>query len=55
MVGATSLTQAASDLQEFASAYSDAEVTEQIAILGVHALALSEALDRLRRPSPATA
>jgi len=55
MVGATMLTGAAADLQEFAAAYSDTELAEQVAILGRHAAALRETLADLRRPSPAPA
>jgi len=54
MVGATSLAGAAADLQDFASAYTDAELEEQIRILGRRAAELTATLEGLRNSSPAS-
>jgi signal transduction histidine kinase/CheY-like chemotaxis protein len=53
MVGATALARTASDLQEFASAYSDTELAAEIALLAKRSVEVRDAMDRLRRPSPA--
>lgn len=46
MVGASQLAEAAADLQEFASAYTDSELAEQVGLLERQAAALKMALSR---------
>jgi len=55
MVGAASLTAAAADLQDLASAYTDTELAEQVGALGERAAALKRMLALFRRSSPASA
>jgi signal transduction histidine kinase/CheY-like chemotaxis protein len=55
MIGASPLAALAADLQEFAHAYSDAELADQVALVVRHAEALIDALSHLPRPSPASA
>jgi HPt (histidine-containing phosphotransfer) domain-containing protein len=50
MVGATALGRTAADLQEFASAYSEAELAGEVALLFRRSAELREALERFRRP-----
>jgi signal transduction histidine kinase/ActR/RegA family two-component response regulator len=52
MVGAASLAGAAADLQEFASAYTDSELAEQIGVLGQRTAALKRMLAPFRRSPP---
>ncbi len=52
MVGAGKLAETAADLQEFAVAYSESEVAEQIALLDREAADLKEALGRAVDPPP---
>jgi HPt (histidine-containing phosphotransfer) domain-containing protein len=52
-VGASSLARTASDLQEFGSAYSEAELADEIALLARLSAELRDAIERLRRPEPA--
>jgi signal transduction histidine kinase/HPt (histidine-containing phosphotransfer) domain-containing protein len=52
MVGAQQLSASATDIQDFASAYTDAELDDEIAKLVMHAKELDEALGRLREAVP---
>lgn len=54
MVGASPLASAASDLQEFASAYSEAELACEIALVARLSAELRDGLDRLRQSAAAT-
>jgi signal transduction histidine kinase/DNA-binding response OmpR family regulator len=49
MVGAAALARTAADLQEFASAYTEKELAEEIALLVRHSAELRSALERARR------
>jgi CheY-like chemotaxis protein len=53
MVGATSLTRTAADLQEFATAYSEVELADEIALLARRSSELRAAVEHLRRPTAA--
>jgi signal transduction histidine kinase/CheY-like chemotaxis protein len=52
MVGAEELASAATDIQDFASAYTDLELEDEIARLGLHAQELGRALGRLGEAAP---
>jgi CheY-like chemotaxis protein len=52
MVGAQRLASSATDIQDFASAYTDAELNDEIAKLVMHANELEGALERLRGAVP---
>ncbi|HTU01314.1 MAG TPA: ATP-binding protein [Candidatus Sulfotelmatobacter sp.] len=54
MVGATPLAGSAADLQDFASAYTDTELAEQITVLGLRVAALKKLLARPRLSPPTT-
>jgi CheY-like chemotaxis protein len=50
MVGATALAGTAADMQEFASAYSEAELAAEVSLLARRSAELRDELGRLRRP-----
>jgi signal transduction histidine kinase/CheY-like chemotaxis protein len=52
MVGAEPMASTAADIQDFAAAYTDAELGEEVAILSRHAAELGEALARLAEDLP---
>jgi CheY-like chemotaxis protein/nitrogen-specific signal transduction histidine kinase len=54
MLGATALASTAADLQEFAAAYTETELSEEIALLSRRSAELREAMSRLRRTSAAS-
>jgi len=55
MVGASALARTAADLQDYAPAYSDAELAGEITLLAQHASALKDALARLLEASEVSA
>ena len=54
MLGATALARTAADLQEFASAYTETELSEEIGLLSRRSAELREAMARLRRAPAAS-
>ena len=52
MVGAQSLSSTAADVQDYAGAFTDAELAEEIAALGERGRAVRDDLESLARESP---